>query len=157
MHLCRRLINLLVFLFMRLQCRRRGAAGPASATVTEENLQPSFPPLAPALPWCEDWTACQVRWGSKSTRHSCLLKTLAFEDSTAQRTHTQLLDLSNLPSNSKPTIWLHFAQTCSARCVCECDGREGPAPVCARTRMDALASRFDSAGRTCSTGHPLRR
>lgn len=54
--------------------------------------------------------------------------TVTFERSTAQRIHTHLLDLSNLASHSKPTIWLH---------VCECDGREGAAPVCVCVRAHA--------------------
>lgn len=58
-----------VFLFMRLQYPRRGAAGPANVTVKEENPRRSFPPLALALQWCEDWTACQVRCDIKYNQH----------------------------------------------------------------------------------------
>lgn len=55
--------------FVRLQYLRLGAAGPANVTVKEENPRRSSPPLAPALQWCEDWTACQVCCGIKYTEH----------------------------------------------------------------------------------------
>lgn len=53
-------ISLMLFAFLctRRECPRRGPADLANVIVV--NPRPSFRPLGADLPWCEEWTACQV-------------------------------------------------------------------------------------------------
>lgn len=45
---------------VRQECQRPGPAGPVNVTVKVENPPLTSPLLGLALPWCEEWTACQV-------------------------------------------------------------------------------------------------